>query len=101
MLPVLRFLNEKYNLWIGRTGPIRWPPKSPDLTPLDSFLWGYLQNKVYEQKTENIEVLRRKIVASINDINQNHRQFIINTIRKIEQDYINCINNNGGHIEQL
>jgi hypothetical protein len=23
---------------IGRGGPIAWPPRSPDLTPLDSFL---------------------------------------------------------------
>lgn len=24
-----------------------WPPRSPDLTPLDFFLWGHLKNKVY------------------------------------------------------
>ena len=24
--------------WIGRGGPIRWAPRSPDLTPLDFFL---------------------------------------------------------------
>jgi hypothetical protein len=23
------------NRWIGRSGPVPWPPKSPDLTPLD------------------------------------------------------------------
>ncbi|KAJ4440129.1 hypothetical protein ANN_08267 [Periplaneta americana] len=26
--------------WIGRGGPVTWPPRSPDLTALDSFLWG-------------------------------------------------------------
>lgn len=26
--------------WIGRFGPVRWPPRSPDLTPMDFFLWG-------------------------------------------------------------
>jgi hypothetical protein len=25
------------NRWIGRDGPIPWPPRSPDITPLDSF----------------------------------------------------------------
>lgn len=25
--------------WIGRRGPIEWPARSPDLTPLDYFLW--------------------------------------------------------------
>jgi hypothetical protein len=25
--------------WIGRGGPVAWPPRSPDLTPVDFFLW--------------------------------------------------------------
>jgi hypothetical protein len=28
------------NRWIGRAGPIPWPPRSPDLTVLDFWLWG-------------------------------------------------------------
>ncbi|KAJ8891777.1 hypothetical protein PR048_004330 [Dryococelus australis] len=30
--------------WIGRGGPARWPPRSPGLTPPDSFLWGSSQD---------------------------------------------------------
>ena len=26
--------------WIGGGGPIEFPPRSPDLTPLDFCLWG-------------------------------------------------------------
>ncbi|GBN44650.1 hypothetical protein AVEN_47710-1 [Araneus ventricosus] len=26
--------------WIRRDDPLAWPPRSPDLTPLDFFLWG-------------------------------------------------------------
>jgi hypothetical protein len=29
------------------------PPPSPDLTPCDFFLWGYLKAKVYEQRPLN------------------------------------------------
>jgi hypothetical protein len=37
-LPVRGALNEKFpNAWIGRGGPIPWPPRSPDLTPMDFF----------------------------------------------------------------
>ncbi|KAJ8961510.1 hypothetical protein NQ318_014760 [Aromia moschata] len=43
--PVTHFLNNRYELWIGRQGPIRWPPNSPDLTPLDNLMWGYLKDK--------------------------------------------------------
>lgn len=35
------------NRWIGRNGPWLWPPRSPDLTPLDFFLWGFLKDKVF------------------------------------------------------
>jgi hypothetical protein len=26
--------------WVGLDGPIQWPPLSPNITPLDFFLWG-------------------------------------------------------------
>ena len=35
------------NQWIGRGGPISWPPRSPDMTPLDFFLWGNLKRLIY------------------------------------------------------
>ncbi|KAJ8870126.1 hypothetical protein PR048_029138 [Dryococelus australis] len=33
-------------------GPIPWPPRSPDLTPLDFFFWGYVKNIVYPRERE-------------------------------------------------
>jgi len=36
-------LNQQYpSRWLGTNGPIKWPLRSPDLTPLDFFSWGYL-----------------------------------------------------------
>ncbi|PNF14165.1 hypothetical protein B7P43_G13485 [Cryptotermes secundus] len=29
--------------WIGRGGPVPWPSRSPDLTPLDYFVWGHVE----------------------------------------------------------
>jgi hypothetical protein len=47
-LNVLGFLNEIFpDLWIGRNGPIPWPPRSPDITPLDFFLWSYVKDIMY------------------------------------------------------
>lgn len=41
---VRRYLDQAYpNRWIGRLGPILWPPRSPDLNPLDFFLLGMSQ----------------------------------------------------------
>jgi len=31
----------------GRGGTVVWPPRSPDITPLDFYLWGYMRQKVY------------------------------------------------------
>ncbi|GFX99449.1 DUF4817 domain-containing protein [Trichonephila clavipes] len=31
-------------------GPVNWPPRSCDLTPLDYFMWGYVKSLVYADK---------------------------------------------------
>jgi hypothetical protein len=42
------FLNRKFpEKWIRRGGPITWPPRSPDFTPLHFFFWGYMKDAVY------------------------------------------------------
>jgi hypothetical protein len=33
--------------WIGQGGSTSWPPRSPDLTPLDFFLWGFVKDEVH------------------------------------------------------
>lgn len=47
------FLNQNYHEWMCTNGPIRWPARSPDLNPLDFFLWGYIKNIVYVQSVED------------------------------------------------
>ena len=46
-LNVRNYLHQHYpNRWIGRgnDAPVNWPPRSPDLTPLDYFLCGVSKN---------------------------------------------------------
>ncbi|EZA55617.1 hypothetical protein X777_04243, partial [Ooceraea biroi] len=48
-------LNKAFpNKWIERRGSIEWPPRSPDLTPLDYFFWGYFKSKVRSTKPRNL-----------------------------------------------
>ena len=47
---------------IGLGHDVEWPPRSPDLTPCDFFLWGYLKDKVFSTPPQNINELRQKIV---------------------------------------
>lgn len=53
---------------ISRRGPVNWPPRSCDLTPLDYFLWGYVKSLVYVDKPETIEALEANITRAIRGI---------------------------------
>jgi hypothetical protein len=33
--------NSYHARWIGIGGPTAWPPRSPDFSPLDFYLWGH------------------------------------------------------------
>ncbi|KAJ4427242.1 hypothetical protein ANN_24860 [Periplaneta americana] len=37
---------------------LAWPPNSPDLTSPDFFVWGFVEDIVYSQKSRNIDDLR-------------------------------------------
>ena len=63
---VCQFLNETLpNSWIGRQGVddlalFSWPPWSPDLTPCDFFLWGFIKDTVYVPSLpQNLELENR------------------------------------------
>ena len=32
--------------WIGRGGPVAWPPRSPDPTSPDYLLWGFFRERI-------------------------------------------------------
>ena len=39
-----QFLDDTFSdWWISTGGPLAWPPQSPDLSPLDFFLWGHIK----------------------------------------------------------
>ncbi|PZC80768.1 hypothetical protein B5X24_HaOG213992 [Helicoverpa armigera] len=62
---VREWLDTNYpNKWIGRGGPIPWPARSPDLTPMDFYLWGHMKCLVYNEPhpISSVDVLRQKII---------------------------------------
>ncbi|XP_073819568.1 uncharacterized protein [Musca autumnalis] len=62
-------LKETFNeCIISRNGPVNWPPRSCDLTPLDYFLWGYVKSLVYANKPETLGELEANIRGVIADI---------------------------------
>lgn len=82
--------------WIGTRGPVLWPPRSPDFTPMDFFLWGYLKNLVYPSCS--LPDLRHKIERNIQNILPETLDNVKNAwVQKLEI----CVTNNGGHFEHL
>ncbi|GFV43566.1 hypothetical protein TNCV_1690101 [Trichonephila clavipes] len=53
---------------ISRFGPVNWPPRSCDLTPLDYFLWGYVKSLVYADKPQTLHHLEDNIRRVIADV---------------------------------
>ena len=82
---------------IHRFSEISWSPLSPDLTPLDFFLWGYLKHKVYIQRPfQDIDQLERIITEEVRGITP---RIIRNVLREFCNRTITCLNRNGGYVE--
>lgn len=84
------------NGWIGRAAPISWPPRSPDLTPLDFFFWGYIKNIVYAEKIRDLDHLRERISSAILTVTPD---MIGRTWQEVDYRLDICRATNGAHIE--
>ena len=77
--------------------PYEWPPRSPDLTPCDFFLWGYLKSKVYQTAPSDIQDLTQRIVSEADAIKQNP-QLVKRAMRDMLRRARVCADNNGRHV---
>lgn len=97
---VREYLNTHHSPWIGRGGVIAWPPRSPDLTPLDYFLWGHMKQKVYATVPNSREELVAKIMAVGEEIRAD-LDMIRRSSGQVAQRALVCLQAGGGHFEQL
>jgi hypothetical protein len=65
-----------------------WPPRSPDLTPPDYFLWGYLKQDVYSNRPQTIKDLKQNTEVTISNISK-------------ESSAKHGYAENGGHFQHL
>ncbi|GFX09338.1 putative LOC100569746 [Trichonephila clavipes] len=74
---------------ISRFGPVNWPLRSCDLTPLDYFLWGYVKSMVYADKPQTLDYLEDNIRRVIADIRPQILEKVIeNWTSRSVQSYI-------------
>ena len=86
--------------WIGRGGPVLWPPRSPDLNPLDFYFWGHLKELVYSTPVNSREQLLARITQHSNEVRHN-AGILFAVQRENLRRLRKCIEVRGAHIEQL
>ncbi|GFU02879.1 transposable element Tc3 transposase [Trichonephila clavipes] len=83
---------------ILRFGPVNWPPRSCDLTPLGYFLWVYVKSLVYVDKPQTLDHLEDNIRRVIADIRPQMLEKIIENWTS-RLDYIRA--SRGSHMPEI
>jgi hypothetical protein len=79
---------------------VEWPPRSPDLTPCNFFLWGYLKNKVYTSPPRDLNDLQNHIRHEVEALRKNPA-LIRRTFQAMRRRCQLCIDRDGGHVEGI
>ena len=85
---------------LATDGDYRWPARSPDLTPLDFFLWGRVKNLVYSAQNlpyANVAELQSKVEEVLNNIDHSE---IRRATRSVSRRCL-CLDNAGAQFEHL
>lgn len=96
---VRNYLDTQFpNSWIGRGGPVAWPARSPDLNPLDFFLWSFLKSFIYQDPVESLEELEEKLHCAVGNITPEMLQL---TQQSLIHRANACIQMAGLHFEHI
>ena len=84
---------------ISRNGPVNWPPKSCDLTPLDYVFWGYVKSLVYVDKPpQSVDALEANITRVINGITSDMLERVLeNWTHRMDHVRASC----GQHLNEI
>ena len=95
----MNVLSEKFpKRLISRFGGVSWPPRSPDLSSCDFFLWGYLKSKVYIGKPRTISELKNAIRREIASISiEKLKNVMINFKHRLQE----CVAEQGRHLSNI
>ena len=95
----LTFLRDVFgDRLISKRALHEWAPYSPDLNPLDFFLWGYLKDRVYANTPTTLEELKTSVERHTQEIPLQMCQIVIaNFKRRLTA----CIRQKGAHFEHV
>ena len=75
-----------------------WPPRSPNLTHCDFFIWGYLKDKIFRIPPRFLNVPRQKIITESNLLREN-RDFITRSVQHMRSRADTCVHKGEGYVE--
>jgi hypothetical protein len=87
--------------WIDRGVRVQWPPKSPDLTPLDFCLWGWMKSEVYRENVNTRDQLVARTMSSAALLKQERQDDLRTNTLTVVKRAENCIRVHGGIFEHL
>jgi hypothetical protein len=77
---------------------VEWPAQSPDLSPCDFFLWGYLKKEIFKHHPRSLEYLKERIRQEIDTIPPEITRRLMKNFRKRLQQ---CVANDGRHMSDM
>jgi hypothetical protein len=83
---------------ISLRGDVEWLAWSPDLSPCDFFLWGYLKEKVFKHRPRSLEDLKERIQQEIDAIPPGITRRVMMNFRERLQQYVA---NDGRHMSDI
>jgi len=75
-----------------------WPPRSPDLSACDFFLWGHLKSKIYVRKPRTVDDVKVSIREEIATVPQ---EMLVNVMQKFEERLRTCVRQEGRHLSDI
>jgi hypothetical protein len=77
-----------------------WPPRSPDLSPLDYCIWGWMKDIVYQSKAQTRDELLARIMHAASEIRDNSVNLRRATFA-VHKRADNCLETEGGILENV
>jgi hypothetical protein len=98
---VRAYLSDEFGArWIGCGGPVPWPPRSPDLTPVNFYLWNEIRHRVYVSEPTSVGDLRNRIIDAFEDVKAQKNR-LISLKKNLRKRAHVCISERGGEFEKL
>jgi hypothetical protein len=78
--------------------PVLWPPRSPDLSPCDFFLRGYLKAEVFKHRPWSLDQLKEAIQDEIEGISPD---MLVRVMENSQERLQMCIGRHGHLLDDI